>query len=97
MLEGVLIPMDANIISLMGKDYQYKSITELYLIRMIQVKSDALTINMRKVIIWKLLDGILNACFGILIKQFRENNLDRVNDVTFRTEFAVKSEKNYKN
>ena len=70
-LEYVLLPMDANIISLMEKsneDCQYKAITELYLIRKIQVKRDALTVNMRKVIIWKLLGGILNACFGILIK-----------------------------
>ena len=91
-----MVPLDADIMNVMRKENsnsQYKSITEICLTSRTRVKHVALTVDIRKEVIWELLDRIINACFGNVIRQFKENNLKRVNDVSFRTAIAVKSEK----
>ena len=72
---------------------QYKPITEICLISMTRVKHISLTIDIHREVIWGLIDRMINACFGNVIRQFRENNLKRINNVSFRTAIAVKSEK----
>ena len=63
---------------------------------MTRVVNEELTLPMRKGIIWGLIDKIVNALFGRVVRNYRENNLKQCNDVTFRTEIAVKSEKKRK-
>ena len=58
-----------------------------------RVKKESLTMDTRKKLIWELFDRIINATFGENIRNYREHNLKRLNDVNFRTELAVKSEK----
>ena len=51
----IMLPIEANIISVMRKENescQYKSISDLCLISWTRVKNNALTISMRKEIIW---------------------------------------------
>ena len=97
--DDVLLPLNADIIGLMKRENeqnQYEDITQLILTSRNRIKNLELTVNIRKDIIWELMDRMIDACFGRLIRQYRQNNLKRVNDVTFRTEIAVKSEKKRK-
>ena len=97
--DDVLLPLNADIIGLTKRENeqnQYEDITQLILTSRNRIKNLELTVNIRKDIIWELMDRMIDACFGRLIRQYRQNNLKRVNDVTFRTEIAVKSEKKRK-
>ena len=98
-ISGVVIPVQGNVISIMKKENAlspYQQITDICLISMTRVVNEELTLPMRKGIIWGLIDKIVNALFGRVVRNYRENNLKRCNDVTFRTEIAVKSEKKRK-
>ena len=44
-------------------------------------------------IVWELIERILNATIGEIVRNYRRDALVRVNTVAFRTELAVKSEK----
>ena len=99
-VSGIMLPIEANIISVTRKENescQYKLISDLCVISWTRVKNDALTISMRKEIIWELIDRTLNSIFGRVIRNYGEKNLKRCNGVTFRTEIAVKSEVKYNN
>ena len=43
-------------------------------------------------IVWELVERVLNATNGEIVKNSRRQSLVRVNTITFRTELAVKSE-----
>ena len=51
-----------------------------------------LSVDDRKSLIWNLFDRVLNAEIGRCVKQYRQNKLSRVNDVSFRKRLAVKCE-----
>lgn len=76
----------------MQKD-EYIVITNLYKISTNRVKSNILTLERRKNVIWELTDRIINANFGLIVSNYRSDKLKRINCVNFRTEVAVKSEK----
>ena len=44
-------------------------------------------------IVWELIERVLNATVGEFVRNYRRQVLVRVNTVAFRTELAVKSEK----
>ena len=72
--EGVLLSLNADIIGIMKRDNvhsQYEDITQLMLIIRTCIKNFELTINICKDNIWELVDKIINACFGSLIRQYR--------------------------
>ena len=92
-------PIQVNLIDIMKKKNdvcQYPAITDICLSSVQRVKDNSLTISIRKKLIWELLNKICNALFGRVIRNYRENNLKRCNDVNLRTEIAVKSESKHK-
>ena len=98
--QGNKVPVNGDIISIMQKQNaisQYPEITDICLTSLERVKHKSLTMSIRKEIIWELIDRICNALFGRVIRSFREDRLKRSNDITFRTEIAVKSESKHKN
>ena len=44
-------------------------------------------------IVWELIERVLNATIGEIVRKYRRHALVRINTVAFRTELAVKSEK----
>ena len=46
------------------------------------------------IIVWELIERVLNATIGEIVRNYRRHSLVRVNTVAFRTELAVKSENN---
>ena len=44
-------------------------------------------------IVWEIIERILNATTGEIVRNYRRDALVRVNTVAFKTEFVVKSEK----
>ena len=51
-----------------------------------------LSMDDKQTLLWHLVDRILNAEIGHGVKQYRQNKLSRVNDVSFRKRLAVKYE-----
>ena len=99
-VKGNMLPIEGDIISIMRKQneiFQYPAIRDICLTSLARVKHESLTMSIRKEIIWKLINRICNALFGRVIRSFRENSSKRCNDITFRTEIAVKSESKHKN
>ena len=45
-----------------------------------------------RILIWDLVDRVLNANIGQMVRLYRQRKLTRVNDVTFRKQLAVKCE-----
>ena len=56
-----------------------------------RVTSNILTDEYRKISIMNILNRVSNAKIGNMIKNYRSNNLTRVNDVKFRTNLALLS------
>jgi hypothetical protein len=54
--------------------------------------NDTLDQSDRISLVWDLIDRVLNASIGDLVKQYRQLKLTRVNDVSFRKQIAVKCE-----
>ena len=46
----------------------------------------------RQILVWDLVDRVLNANIGQMVRLYRQRKLTRVNDVTFRKQLAVKCE-----
>ena len=98
-VNGVILPFEADIINITKKENsvrQYEPTVNLWFTSMDRVKKETLTIDTQKKIIWELLNIIFNTTFGVTIRNYREHNLQRLNNTNFRTALAVKPEKKQK-
>ena len=90
------IPDKDEVLDLIQNDCQKPEkdlISRLVDISATRVSNSCLARNDRKLLFWDLVNKILNAKIGSLVKTYKSKKLTRNNDVNFRSSLAVKSEK----
>ena len=90
------IPDKDEVLDLIQNDCQKPEkdkISRLVDISATRVSNSCLARNDRKLLFWGLVNKILNAKIGSLVKTYRSKKLTRNNDVNVRISIVVKSEK----
>ena len=88
------IPDKDEVLELIKYDYQKTEIdiiSRLVDISITRINHICLSRYDEESLFWDLINRILNAKIGSLVKTYRSKKLTRNNDVNFRTSFAVKS------
>ena len=92
-----VIPDKDAIKERLGKKYENDDTNDIYNIMLIMKKrviTPHLDDDELQSIVWELIERVMNAAAGEYVRNYRRQVLVRVNTVAFRTELAVKSEKN---
>ena len=66
-----------------------KKVEEIVVLSVSNVDHDDLTRDDRKYLIYEIIDRILNAKIGALVREYRSDNLTRNSDAAFTTEVGV--------